>query len=119
VFGLPCTPRRVAPSPCLRHRGSQRALSVLPLFPSVNPIEHRLFPHITPACQGVVFYTVDIVKQLMENAKTFTGLKVSVDILSGIYETGKKCATDFIENMRIVFDEHLPRWNYRALPQGK
>jgi len=25
--------------------------------------------------------------------------------LAGIYETGKKCAADFIENMRIVFDE--------------
>ena len=82
-----------------------------------NPIEHRLFPHITRACQGVVFHTVDIVKQLMEKAKTSTGLKVSVDILSGIYETGKKCTADFIENMQIVFDEHLPRWNYRALPQ--
>ncbi|MDP2179863.1 hypothetical protein [Methylicorpusculum sp.] len=25
-----------------------------------NPIEHRLFPHITRACQGIVFHTVDI-----------------------------------------------------------
>lgn len=28
-----------------------------------NPIEHRLFPHITRACQGVVFHTVEIAKQ--------------------------------------------------------
>ena len=47
------------------------------------------------------------------------GLKVTVDILAGVCETGKKCATDFLENMRIVFDDHLPRWNYRALPQGQ
>ncbi|MDX8130477.1 ISAzo13 family transposase, partial [Methylomonas sp. OY6] len=82
-----------------------------------NPIEHRLFPHITRACQGVVFHTVDIAKQLMAKAKTSTGLKVTVDILTTVYEIGKKCAADFIENMRIVFDEHLPRWNYRAIPQ--
>lgn len=25
-----------------------------------NPIEHRLFPHITQACKGVVFHTVAI-----------------------------------------------------------
>ncbi|WAR43789.1 ISAzo13 family transposase [Methylomonas rapida] len=84
-----------------------------------NPIEHRLFPHITRACQGVVFHTLDIARQFMEKAKTTTGLKVTVDILTGIYETGKKCAADFIQNMRIVFDDFLPRWNYRALPQNR
>ena len=29
-----------------------------------NPIEHRLFPHVTRACQGVVFHSVDIVKRV-------------------------------------------------------
>jgi hypothetical protein len=83
-----------------------------------NPIEHRLFPHITRACQGVVFHSVSIAKHFMETAKTATGLKVTVDILTGVYETGKKCAADFLENMRIAFDGHLPRWNYRAIPQA-
>lgn len=82
-----------------------------------NPIEHRLFPHITRACQGVVFHSVAIAKQFMEKAKTTTGLKVTVDILTGVYAIGKKCAANFIETMRIIFDEHLPRWNYRAIPQ--
>lgn len=81
-----------------------------------NPIEHRLFPHITRACQGVVFHSVEIAKQFIEKANTHTGLKVSVGILAGVYETGKKYAVDFIENMRIVFDDFLPRWNYTALP---
>lgn len=82
-----------------------------------NPIEHRLFPHITRACQGVVFHSVAIAKQFMEKAKTSKGLKVTVDILTGFYATGRKCAADFLDKMRIVFDEHLPRWNYRAIPQ--
>lgn len=83
-----------------------------------NPIEHRLFPHITRACQGVVFHSVAIAKQFMERAKTTTGLKVTVEILAGVYVTGKKCATDFLETMRIVFDNFLPRWNYRAIPMA-
>ena len=49
-----------------------------------NPIEHRLFPHITRACQGVVFHTVSIAKHFMETAKTATGLKITVDILTGV-----------------------------------
>ena len=81
-----------------------------------NPIEHRLFPHITRACQGVVFHSVAIAKQFMERAKTSTGLTVTVDILTRVYATGKKCATDFLDTMRIVFDDFLPRWNYRAIP---
>ncbi|MCX7114007.1 MAG: ISAzo13 family transposase, partial [Proteobacteria bacterium] len=83
-----------------------------------NPIGHRLFPHTTRACQGVVFHSVSIAKHFMETAKTATGLKVTVDILTGVYETGKKCAADFLENMRIVFDGYLPRWNYRAIPRA-
>lgn len=83
-----------------------------------NPIEHRLFPHISRACQGVVFHSIGIVKQFMEKASTQTGLKVVVDILSGVYQTGKKCAADFLENMTIAFDEHLPKWNYRAVPRA-
>ena len=82
-----------------------------------NPIEHRLFPHITRACQGVVFHSIDIAKPLMEKAKTAKGLTVTVDILTGCYATGRQCAANFLETMRIVFDEHLPRWNYRAIPQ--
>ena len=82
-----------------------------------NPIEHRLFPHITRACQGVVFHTVEVVKDYMEKAYTTTGLKVVVGILDGIYQTGKKCADGFKKTMKIVFDELLPRWNYEAIPQ--
>lgn len=63
-----------------------------------NPIEHRLFPHLTRACQGVVFHTVAIAEQFMETAKTSQGLKVTVDILTGVYETGRKCAADFLKN---------------------
>ena len=81
-----------------------------------NPIEHRLFAHVTRACQGVTFHTVDIARQFMAKAKTTTGLKVTAEVLGGVYVKGKKVAADFVKNMRIVFDEHLPRWNYRAVP---
>ena len=82
-----------------------------------NPIEHRVFPHITRACQGVIFHTIEIAKQFIERAKTTTGLKVTVSFLNKVYETGRKYATDFKATMQIVFDKHLPKWNYRALPQ--
>lgn len=87
-----------------------------PYCSKYNPIEHRLFPHVTRACQGVVFTSVELVKELMEKTHTKTGLKVFVQIIDKVYQTGRKVAADFKEKMRIVFDEFLPRWNYRAIP---
>ncbi len=82
-----------------------------------NPIEHRLFPHITRACSGVIFDSHETVKNLMAKAKTRSGLKVFSSIIEQVYQTGKKVAKDFKENMNIIFDEHLPQWNYVAQPK--
>jgi hypothetical protein len=82
-----------------------------------NPIEHRVFPHITRACQGVIFHTVEIARQFIARTTTSTGLRLTVDLLDKVYETGRKYAQDFKENMKILFDDHLPKWNYRAIPQ--
>ena len=87
-----------------------------PYCSKYNPIEHRLFPHVTRACQGVVFHTVQTVKRLMEKTQTSTGLRVTVDIIDKAYEIGRKCAKGFKETMKIVFDDILPKWNYRAVP---
>jgi hypothetical protein len=87
-----------------------------PYTSKYNPIEHRLFPHVTRACQGVVLQTVDQVRHYMAKTKTTTGLSVVVNILDKVYATGKKVAEGFKKTMRIAFDALLPNWNYRALP---
>jgi len=81
-----------------------------------NPIEHRLFPHVTRACQGVVFKSVELVKELMEKTKTNKGLRVMVNVINKVYQTGRKASSEFIENMSIKFDQFLPKWNYVVAP---
>ena len=66
----------------------------------------------------MIFESVELVKELMEKAKTSTGLRVTVEILDKVYRTGRKYTKEFKDNMRIVFDEILPRWNYRVVPSG-
>ena len=83
-----------------------------------NPIEHRLFPHVTRACQGVVFTSVELVKELMQKTHTRQGLTVTVQIVDKAYQKGRKVAKDFKETMRIVFDDFLPQWNYTAVPNA-
>jgi hypothetical protein len=87
-----------------------------PYCSKYNPIEHRLFPHVTRACQGVIFTSIELVKELMEKTNTTTGLQAFVHIIDKVYETGRKVAADFKKTMRIVFDDFLPHWNYRAIP---
>lgn len=89
-----------------------------PYCSKYNPIEHKLFPHITRACQGVVFKSVELVQKLMAKTKTQQGLQVTVNILDKVYETGRKASDEFLQQMPIVFDEFLARWNYRAIPQA-
>jgi transposase len=87
-----------------------------PYCSKYNPIEHRLFPHVSRACQGVVFKSVELAGRLMEKTHTKKGLNVFVKIVRKTYKIGRKVAKDFKETMRIVFDQHLPKWNYRAIP---
>ena len=82
-----------------------------------NPIERRLFCHVTRACRGVLFDTLATVRSLMEKTSTQTGLSVTVRVIETIYETGRKAAEEFKRNMPILFDDLLPKWNYRVVPQ--
>jgi len=90
-----------------------------PYCSKYNPIEHRLFPHVTRACQGVIFTAIELVKELMEKTTTTKGLRVTVQIIDQVYKTGRKVADDFKETLRIVFDRFLPQWNYMAVPNGQ
>jgi Rhodopirellula transposase DDE domain len=87
-----------------------------PYCSKYNPIERRLFPHVTRACQGCLFDSVATVKRLLEKTRTATGLGVIVAVLDKIYQTGRKYAEGFKEEMAILFDDLFPKWNYRAVP---
>jgi hypothetical protein len=90
-----------------------------PYCSKYNPIEHRLFPHITRAWQGIIFTSLDLVVDLLSKTQTKTGLKVFVHVLDKVYATKRKVAADFKSHMRIVFDDTLPAWNYRAIPAAQ
>lgn len=94
-----------------------------PYTSKYNPIEHRLFPFVTRACQGVIFRSVELVKQLMQKTSTKTGLSVIVNVIKKIYQTGKRATEGFKEtikqNPQIIFHNILPHLNYSALPENR
>jgi hypothetical protein len=87
-----------------------------PYTSKYNPIEHRLFPHVSRACRGLVFSTIAVVTEAMSRATTKTGLHVFVSLLDKEYPAGNSATEGFKEHMEIVFDRELPQWNYRAIP---
>lgn len=82
-----------------------------------NPIEHRVFCHVTRACEGVVFDSIATVQQLIEKTHTQRGLEVTVDVLDKVYETGRKAAAHLKSALKIAWDAILPKWNYVLSPQ--
>lgn len=89
-----------------------------PYCSKFNPIEHRVFPHMTRACSGVPLESIETAKYYIEKTETTTGLKVVVKIIDKVFEKGRKYAADFKEKMSIKFDTFLPKWNYIAVPDG-
>lgn len=81
-----------------------------------NPIEHRVFPHITRALNGVPLNTITEAKSRIESAKTQTGLTVTANVIQKTYETGKKIAKDFMKNIKIKFGASVPKLNYTISP---
>ena len=85
-----------------------------------NPIEHRVFPHVTRALEGVPLNTLDEAKDRVgaTKTKTKTGLTVTADIIYNTYETGKKVAKDFMQNLKIKFGDSVPKLNYTIYPMS-
>lgn len=81
-----------------------------------NPVEHRVFPHITRSLSGVILLGISLVKELIKKTRTKTGLKVFARISKKIYNTGKKAASNFYGYANIKFDKILGAWNYVINP---
>ena len=88
-----------------------------PYTSKYNPIAYHFFPHISPVCQGLIFKSVQTLKVLMAKANTQTRLKLLRTILYNTYKTSQKVALDFKSNLKIIFDEFLPQWNYTPKPE--
>ena len=87
-----------------------------PYCSKYNPIEHRFFPHVTRVCQGLLFTSLDVVCQAMARASTKKGLATTVHVFPGDYPIGEKAPKNYKKTTKILFDEELPAWNYRAVP---
>ncbi len=81
-----------------------------------NPIEHRVFPHVTRAMSGVKLATINDVKRLIAKTETKTGLKVLVNTTKKIYKTGIRATKEAIAKINIKTHGELSQLNYTIAP---
>jgi transposase len=81
-----------------------------------NPIEHRVFPHITRQLDGVPLNSIQEANDRIALTTTRTGLTVVTNIIDKVYETGKKLTEEVLKNIKITFGESVPHLNYTIFP---
>lgn len=77
-----------------------------------NPIDHRLFCHLTRSLRGVLCRSIEVVRDALARTTTSTGLYVIVETARRIYRAGIKAAKEFRANEPIERDLYLPQFNY-------
>jgi hypothetical protein len=88
-----------------------------PYTSKYNPIEHKLFCHVTRACSGAIFSSLEFVKSLMDKTSTTTGLKVITTIKEKVFEIARQVSSTFKDSIPIRSDKYLGKWNYKAIPR--
>ena len=89
-----------------------------PYCSKYNPIEHRVFPHVTREWSGAPLLNLRDFGNRAELAHTRNGLKIIVDYNLNRYDTNRKVFPDY-EDMRqrqITPDDILPKLNYTIRP---
>jgi transposase len=82
-----------------------------------NPIEHRLFSHISTNWAGVPLRSFETIRRYIAGTTTATGLQVTVSLKRGGNETGERVSDDEMRQLRLASHTVCPAWNYTLSPR--
>ncbi len=80
-----------------------------------NPIDHRLFCHVSRSLKGVIFRSIESIRDAVARTTTSTGLKVKVSVMQRIYQRGVQASEAFLMGDYILRDYNLPNYNYTTI----
>jgi len=82
-----------------------------------NPVEYRLFSHISLNWLGKPLRTFDAMLAYIRGTTTTTGLTVKASLLEGVYEKGQGVSDAEMETLNLERHETCPNWNYTLRPR--
>lgn len=81
-----------------------------------NPVEYRLFSHISMNWAGVPLQSLDIMLGYIRGTTSATGLSVKAIVLEGEYVTARKVTQEERGHLRLHPHSVCPDWNYTLEP---
>jgi hypothetical protein len=82
-----------------------------------NPVEYRLFSHISINWAGQPLRNLDVMLAFISGTTTAAGLKVEARLDQGIYQKGRKVTERQLKELALSSHEVCPRWNYTLTPR--
>jgi hypothetical protein len=82
-----------------------------------NPIERRLFSHISMNWAGKPLSSLELMLGYMRGTTTETGLSVQACLLEDVFPQGEKVTRKEMEQMTLQPHQTCPDWNYTIKPR--
>lgn len=89
-----------------------RVAHLPPYCSKYNPIDHRLFCHLTRVISGRLVGSLSWMQKLFAEVTTDGGLKVVCELARKTYRSGIKAAKEFLDSDPTQRDEKLGQFNY-------
>jgi transposase len=82
-----------------------------------NPVEYRLFSHISKNWAGQALRSLDAMLAFIRGTTTTVGLRVEARLDFGIYRKGRKATEKELRELALSTHDVCPRWNYTLSPR--
>ena len=89
-----------------------RVCHLPPYCSKYNPIDHRLFCHLSRSLQAIQLTNIDVMQQALQQTTTRSGLRVVCEQARKEYAAGIKANPDFLSAEPTQRDKTLARYNY-------
>jgi Rhodopirellula transposase DDE domain len=93
-----------------------RVCHLPPYCSKYNPIDHRLFCHLSRSLQAMQLTSIEVVYEAIHQTNTRTGLRVVCERAKRSYARGVKAHPDFLANEPTLRDHRLSAYNYKFSP---
>lgn len=94
-----------------------RVSHVPPYCSKYDPIDHRLFCHLTRSLSGLLLKSIGVIRDAFARTTTSTGLRVVVELARRVYQSKIKPALGFTQHEPIRRDRLLKNYNYVIAPK--
>ena len=82
-----------------------------------NPVEHRLFSHVSQNWAAVPLRSLDTMLACLRGTRTATGLQVDAWLMDKIYPTQVKVSNAEMKALNLERHDTCPDWNYTLHPR--